>query len=118
MPRDIIPADNKPIWWISGETFQSPPFGEAARSRAGWLLRRLQRGEALGLPISRPLPQVGPRCHELRVADPEAGKHWRIFYRTDPAAILVVHVYDKDEQRLPARVIALCQRRLREYGDA
>jgi hypothetical protein len=35
----------------------------------GMLLRRLQRGETLSMPESRPMPTIGPRCHELRVDD-------------------------------------------------
>jgi predicted XRE-type DNA-binding protein len=31
---------------------------------------------------------IGPRCHELRIRDD--GKQWRLIYRTDPEAILVV----------------------------
>ena len=115
MANGIKTGGEKPIRWISGSTFQSPPFSETVRGRAGWLLRRLQRGEVLGLPTSRPLPRIGARCHEIRLADPEIRKHWRIFYRIDREAIVVIHVHDKDEQQLPDRVVALCQRRLREY---
>jgi hypothetical protein len=34
---------------------QTPPMSEAARREAGFLLRRLQQGEMLGLPHSRPM---------------------------------------------------------------
>ncbi len=39
------------------------------------LLRDLQEGESLGMPHSRPMPGIGPRCHELRVND--ENKTWR-----------------------------------------
>jgi hypothetical protein len=29
------------------------------------ILRRLQQGENLGMPHSRPMPSVGVHCHEL-----------------------------------------------------
>src|SRR5688500_11584176 len=50
------------------------PFSADARLEAGVLLRRLQGGEKLSLPQSRPLPRIGPRCHELRIVDED--KTW------------------------------------------
>lgn len=75
----------KPIVWLRGEV-KTPPFSQEARIEAGYLLRRLQRGETLALPHSRPMPAVGPRCHELRIND-QAGT-FRIVYRADPDAIV------------------------------
>ncbi len=49
----------KPLVWIRGEV-KSPPFSPEARVQAGFLLRRLQQGETLGLPHSRPMPTIGP----------------------------------------------------------
>jgi phage-related protein len=48
---------------------------------AGVLLRRLQRGDNIPLPHSRPMPRVGKACHELRIQD--AGRTWRIVYHID-----------------------------------
>ena len=70
----VSPSD-KPLVWLRGEV-KTPPFSPAARVEAGGLLRRLQRGERLGMPHSRPVPGIGRRCHELRIGD--AGKTWRI----------------------------------------
>ena len=63
----MTPSD-KPLVWLEGE-IKSPPFTQAARLEAGFLLRSLQQGEKLSLPHSRPMPSVGPRCHELRIRD-------------------------------------------------
>jgi hypothetical protein len=41
---------DKPIVWLRGEV-KTPPFSAAARLEAGTLLRRLQRGEKLGMPL-------------------------------------------------------------------
>ena len=92
-----------------------PPVGTEARLEAGGLLRRLQRGEKLGMPHSRPMPSIGPRVHELRVNDGEKRLTWRIFCRTDPDAILVVHWFAKKDQATPKGVIELCRTRLKEY---
>jgi len=63
----MSPGD-KPLVWLHGEV-RTPPFSKAARLEAGLLLRSLQRGENLSLPQSRPMPSIGPRCHELRIID-------------------------------------------------
>ena len=80
------------------------------------LLRRLQRGENLGMPHSRPMPSVGARCHELRVCD--ENRNWRIFYRIDDDAIVIAEVFQKTSRQTPTAVIELCQRRLRNYDRA
>jgi hypothetical protein len=56
----------------------------AARVAIGGLLRRLQRGEVLGFPRSRPMSVIGPGCHELRVVDGEVS--WRLVYVLEPDA--------------------------------
>jgi len=43
----------EPLAWLKGE-IKTPPFSADARIEAGYLLRRLQEGERLGLPQSRP----------------------------------------------------------------
>lgn len=106
--------DDKPLVWLRGEV-KTPPFSPEARIEAGMLLRRLQRGENLSLPHSRPMPAIGKRCHELRINDQD--KTWRIIYRVDSDAIVILDVFSKTTQQTPRRVIAECQRRLRLYDD-
>ena len=89
------------------------PLTAAARLEAGLLLRRLQSGQSLGLPHSRPMPVIGRRCHELRIVDEAAT--WRIVYRIDADAIVVAEVFAKKTQATPKAVIAASQRRLRTY---
>ncbi|MDE2089230.1 MAG: type II toxin-antitoxin system RelE/ParE family toxin, partial [Gammaproteobacteria bacterium] len=79
-------AKDKPLVWPHGEV-KTPPFSQTARIEAGLLLRRLQAGENLGLPHSRPMPSIGPGCHELRIND--RGVTWRIVYRVDSDAIVI-----------------------------
>ena len=40
----------KDIFWLSGE-IKTPPFSSEARREAGFLLKRVQRGEILSLPL-------------------------------------------------------------------
>lgn len=107
--------NDKPLRWLHGQV-KSPPFSLIARLEAGWLLRRLQQGENLGMPRSRPLPSIGPRCHELRIRDQNI--NWRIIYRIDSDRILIVEVFGKKTQRLPAKVVAVCKERLAKYDKA
>jgi hypothetical protein len=92
----------KPLVWLEGE-IKTPPFTKEGRVEAGTLLLRLQRGESLGLPHSRPMPSIGKGCHELR----------------DPSLTLRVGVDTNPKRKrgwkTPAPVIAACQRRLADY---
>jgi phage-related protein len=106
---------DKPLIWLHGKV-KSPPFSKTARLEAGLLLRRLQKGELLGMPHSRPLPVIGPRCHELRIVD--AAVTWRIIYRADEDAIVIAKVFSKKTATTPQQVIEVCKKRLREYDDA
>ncbi len=107
----MSPLD-KPLVWLRGEV-RTPPFSQEARIEAGVLLRRLQRREALSLPHSRPMPDIGAGCHELRIVDRD--KTWRIIYRIDRDAIVIADVFRKTTQQTPKRVIDDCRRRLRQY---
>lgn len=69
----------------------------------------------LALPHSRPMPTIGPRCHELRGKDQH--HDWRIVYRVDRDAILVLDVFGKTTRETPVRVIGDCRRRLKMYDQ-
>ena len=104
--------DDKPLVWMQGEV-KTPPFSKPARLKAGFLLRLLQRGEKLAMPQSRPMPSIGRRCHELRVRDDKM--NWRIIYRIDEDAVVILEVFSKKTGRTPNSVIDICRARLREY---
>jgi len=105
----------KPLRRLHGE-IKTPPFSKAARLEAGLLLRQLQDGDRLSLPHSRPMPTIGARCHELRVND--EGANWRIVYRIDSEAILILEVFKKATRATPAAVIKVCKARLRRHDAA
>ena len=96
---------DKPLVWLRGEV-KTPPLSDAARVEAGFLLRRLQRGELLGLPASRPMPTIGSRCHELRVRDGEA--NWRVMYHLADDAVVVLDVFAKKTGTTPKAVLDAC----------
>jgi phage-related protein len=107
----MIPND-KLLAWLHGE-IRTPPFSRAARLEAGSLLRALQRGDKLSMPYSRPMPSLGPRCHDLRIVDERVD--WRIVYPVDPDAIVIVEVFEKKTRKTPQSVIDTCRQRLRDY---
>lgn len=102
----------RPLVWLH-DLIQTPPFSKLGRIEAGALLRRLQEGESLGMPHSRPMPGIGKRCHELRI--PDLDHSWRIIYRLDPDAILILAIFAKQTVKTPDEVIAACQARILRY---
>ena len=104
--------NDKPLVILHGE-IKTPPLSAAARIEVGVALRRLQRGESLSMPLSRPMPSVGKRCAELRIVDETVV--WRIMYRVDSEAILIADVFAKKTQATPKSVIALCKKRFAAY---
>jgi phage-related protein len=105
----------KPVIWLHGAV-KSPPFSSAARRKVGLLLHELQQGRLLHLPVSRPMPSIGPHCHELRV--PDGDKSWRVIYSIHSQAIFVADVFQKTTRETPQRVIDNCRQRFRRVEQA
>ena len=107
--------NDKPLVWLAGEV-KSPPFSAEARIEAGLHLRRLQQGESLSMPHSRPMPSIRKRCHELRIVDEKVT--WRIVYFVDADAVVLLDVFAKKTQATPRKVIETCKTRLAMYQDS
>ncbi|MCY7331867.1 MAG: type II toxin-antitoxin system RelE/ParE family toxin [Pseudanabaena sp. CAN_BIN31] len=105
----------KEIFVLSGE-IKTPPFSSEARREAGFLLRKIQEGESLSMPYSRPMPSIGKNCYELRLGNGE--ENWRIVYRVDSDTVLILEVFNKKTQKTPKQVIDNCQRRMKRYDEA
>jgi phage-related protein len=101
--------------WLRGGV-RTPPFSKKARQDVGAALRLVQDGHSLSMPLSRPMPSVGPRCHELRITDQK--KEWRILYRVDPQEVLIVDVFVKKEARTPERILDGAKKRLARFDAA
>jgi phage-related protein len=56
------------------------------------------------------MPSIGARYHELRVND--ASSNWRLVYRIDNDAIVILEVFAKKTGATPKVVIATCRKRL------
>jgi phage-related protein len=108
-------SPDRPLVWLHGEV-KTPPFSPDARIDAGVLLRRLQQGESLGLPHSRPMTSIGRGCHELRIQDRD--QTWRIVYFTQDDAVVILSVFPKKTNVTPKSIIESCKTRLRLYKEA
>ena len=111
---DCVSPNDKDIVWLHGEV-GTPPFSLEARREAGYLMRQLQQGIKLSMPQSRPMPTIGRRCHELRITDEHS--IWRIVYRTDSDAIVILEVFDKKTNTTPKHIIDTCKERVRRYEN-
>lgn len=104
----------KPVGWLHGQ-IKTPPFTDEGRKEAGDLIRLLQEGEQLGMPQAEPLPVLGPRCGAIRVRDKQ--HNWRIIYRVDADAVLILEVYAKKTRKIPLEVMDRCKKRLKDYDE-
>ena len=59
------------------------------------------------------MPSIGKACHELRIRDSDST--WRLVYRIDFDAVVVVEVFSKTTQTTPQKTIDTCKLRLRKY---
>jgi phage-related protein len=83
------------------------------RKEIGEALRDLQKGICLGLPLSRPMPNLASGAHELRVRGKTTAI--RVFYFVKLAeAIVVFHAFQKKTQRTPERELVVGRQRLNE----
>ena len=103
---------DKLLVWMHGE-ISTPPFSDNARIEAGYLLRQLQKGIALSLPQSRPMPSIETRCHELRINDENLT--WRIIYKIYADVILIVEVFEKKTGKTSKSIIDICKQRIKRY---
>lgn len=59
------------------------------------------------------MPSIGSRCYELRIRDTD--KNWRMIYRIDDDAILIVKVFNKTTRATAKILIENCKKRLIKY---
>ncbi len=88
-------------------------FPEDVRRELGKAIFDLQRGETLGMPISRPMPSVAPGAAELRIRD-RSGVYRAFYYTSSPRGILVFHAFAKKTRATAKQEIELGKKRLKE----
>lgn len=88
-------------------------FPEQIKKELGLLIYRLQLGESLPMPQSRPMSSLGIGCHELRVTG-EDGIYRAFYYLKIKDKILIFHAFKKSTQKTASRDVSQGRRNLRE----
>src|SRR5437870_2313939 len=91
-------------------------FPREVRNRLGRSLFRLQMGEALGMPQSRPMPNIAAGASELRARGHDG--IYRAFYYTAARGVLVFHAFVKKTEQTPTLEVSIARVRLKELLDA
>ena len=92
-------------------------FPKEVRTRLGRGLFRLQLGEQIAMPNSRPMPRVAAGVSEIRIKA-EDGSFRAFYYTASSRGVLVFHAFVKKTQRTPPLEIDLARKRLKELLDA
>jgi len=91
-------------------------FPVEVRRELGKALYDLQRGEALSMPLARPMTAVAPGAAELRIRDRDG--IYRVFYLMKSArGILIFHAFVKKSRATQQQEIELGRKRLKELLD-
>jgi Phage derived protein Gp49-like (DUF891) len=61
------------------------------------------------------MSSIDDRCHELRVNDLNNNKNWRVVYRIDDDAVIILEVFAKTTKKTPDLIIDRSQKRLGLY---
>ena len=88
-------------------------FPEAVREDLADAFARLEAGLSLSMPLSRPMPSIGPRVHELRFRD-RSGIYRVIYFISISKIIHVLCAFKKTTQKTEQRYLELAKERLRE----
>lgn len=88
-------------------------FPKEVRIGLGRALMALQRGFSLGMPLSRPMPQVTRGVEELRLRD-EAGQYRVFVFPRAAEGVLVLRAFRKKSAQTPSSELAIARRRLKE----
>ena len=88
-------------------------FPEEIRGDLADALARLDTGQTLALPLSRPMPSIGSGVHELRLKDRSGA--YRVFYVLLGAGVVyVLHAFHKQMQATPKHTLVVVRKRLKE----
>lgn len=88
-------------------------FPEDMRRELGKAIYDLQKGEVLGMPLSRPMASIASGVAELRIRD-SSGIYRVFYYANSPRGILVFHAFVKKTRTTPKQEKHLGKKRLQE----
>lgn len=76
-------------------------------------IARLEEGLLLSMPLSRPMPSIGVRVHELRLRD-RTGIYRVIYYLSNDSIIHILCGFKKTTQSTERRYLKLAKKRLKD----
>jgi phage-related protein len=89
-------------------------FPEGVRKELGKAIFDLQRGEILSMPLSRPMPSVGPGVEELRIRD-RSGIYRAFYYAKSVWGLLILHAFVKKSSATARHDLAFGKKRYQEW---
>lgn len=103
----------KKVIWHPSARSEIRNFPEQVRNELGYLIFRLQKGDRLDMPQSKPIPAVAKGVYELRVRGSDVA--YRAFYYLKyEEGILVFHCFKKKTQKTPLKEIERGIKNLKE----
>lgn len=84
------------------------------RKELGSILTRLQKGESIGMPDVRPMPDVSPQASEIRIPD-RSGNYKALYAIRMGIGILLFHAFQKKTRKTPEREKKTARQRLEAF---
>ena len=101
------------IVWNKKALKEVQNFPDIVKRELGYLLFRLQRGQSLAMPHSKPMPSGGKGCYELRIKGEDGA--YRVFYLLKiEDEIIVFHAFKKKTQKTSLKDIDLGKKNLKD----
>lgn len=103
----------KQVIWHSTARIEIKKFTKEVKHELGYLIYRLQKGDILNMPLSKPIPAVGSGVSELRFKGSD-GAYRVFYYLKSKEGILIIHCFKKKSQKTPLREIRQGMKNLKE----
>jgi len=87
-------------------------FPDEVRGDLADALAQLDEGLNLSMPLSRPMPSIGPGVHELRFRD-RSGIYRVVYWIRRHNEIWLVHAFKKKTQTAPSLNIEVAKQRIK-----
>ncbi len=88
-------------------------FPEDVKGELADAIARLELGNMLSMPLSRPMPSIGKGVHEFRFRD-RSGIYRVIYYLAGAGIIYLLHAFGKKTRQTSQMNIDVARRRLNE----
>lgn len=110
---DTFMESMKEVIWHTKALHVLRQFPEGVKKDLGYLIHRLQKGDVLTAPYSKPMKSVEVGANELRVKD-ASGAYRVFYYLKTQKGILIFHAFVKKSQKTPKKEIDQGQKNLKE----